>query len=143
MYAARNHHADAEKLHQQCACLVLGDARRRAAMWPPVMWPVSWAMTPITSLGVCACISVPVWMYTLRPSITKALKLSFDDAHLERPEPSPAAGKSAGVVREQVLDLGIADQRQVLRGRGRRPAWPRLARTEPTGPPFARWPRWN
>ena len=35
-------------------------------MWPPVMWPVSCAMTPITSLGVLACISVPVWMKTLR-----------------------------------------------------------------------------
>ena len=45
-------------------------------MWPPVMWPVSWAMTPITSFGVLACISAPVFMNTLRPSTTKALKLS-------------------------------------------------------------------
>jgi hypothetical protein len=33
---------------------------RNAAMWPPVMWPVSWAMTPITWLGVSDCINVPV-----------------------------------------------------------------------------------
>ncbi len=46
-------------------------------MWPPMMWPVSWAITPITSLGVLACIKVPVLMNTLRPSTTKALKLSW------------------------------------------------------------------
>ena len=67
---------------------------RSAAMWPPVMCPVSWAMTPITSLGVLACTSVPELMNTLRPSTTKALKLSWRTMRMEMfCEPSPAALK--------------------------------------------------
>ena len=63
-------------------------------MWPPTIWPVSWAMTPITSLGVLACISVPVFMNTLRPSTTKALKLSCRTMRMVMfCEPRPAALK--------------------------------------------------
>ena len=58
------------------------------------MWPVSWAMTPITSLGVLACIRVPVLMKTLRPSTTKALKLSWRMMRMAMfCEPRPAALK--------------------------------------------------
>ena len=41
--------------------------------WPPAMWPVSCASTPITSFGVLACCSSPVWMKMRWPSATKAL----------------------------------------------------------------------
>ena len=64
-----------------------------AAMCPPVMCPVSWAMTPITSLGVLACNRVPVLMKTLRPSITNALKLSCFTMRMVMCEPRPAALK--------------------------------------------------
>ena len=80
------------------------------------MWPVSWAITPMTSLGVLACVSVPVLMNTLRPSTTKALKLSCRmmrmEMFCEREAGSPEDGQR--VVLQQVLDLGIADQREAL-----------------------------
>ena len=67
---------------------------RSCAMCPPTMWPVSWAITPITSLGVLAWVSVPVLMNTLRPSTTKALKLSCRMTRMEMfCEASPAALK--------------------------------------------------
>ena len=66
---------------------------RSAAMCPPVICPVSCAMTPMTSLGVLACRSVPVFMNTLRPSITKALKLSCLTMRIVMCEPRPAALK--------------------------------------------------
>ncbi len=62
-------------------------------MCPPVMCPASWAITPMTSLGVLACRIVPVFMKTLRPSITKALKLSCRTMRMVTCEPRPAALK--------------------------------------------------
>ncbi len=67
---------------------------RKAAMWPPAMWPLSCAMTPMTSFGVFACISVPVWTKTLAPSRTKALNVSLLTMRtVTRPPPNPAAWK--------------------------------------------------
>ena len=67
---------------------------RNAAMCPPAIWPASCAMTPITSFGVLACISVPVWMNTLRPSSTNALNPSLRTMRMAtRPVPRPAARK--------------------------------------------------
>ena len=67
---------------------------RLAVLLPPVMWPASWAMTPITWFGVSAWVSAPVWMKTLRPSSTKALKLSLLTMRTAtRPSPKPAALK--------------------------------------------------
>ena len=67
---------------------------RSEARWPPTIWPVSCAITPITSLGVLACMSVPVLMNTLWPSTTKALKLSCRTMRMAMFwEPRPAALK--------------------------------------------------
>ena len=59
------------------------------------MWPVSWAMTPITSFGFLASVSKPVWMKICIPLETKALMLLVvDDVDLDRIEVSrPAASK--------------------------------------------------
>ena len=46
---------------------------RMRARWPPAMWPLSCASTPITSFGVLACISAPELMKMRWPSATKAL----------------------------------------------------------------------
>ena len=57
------------------------------------MCPVSWAMTPITWLGVLASSNVPVLMNTLSPSTTNALKLSCFTMRMVIRPPRPAALK--------------------------------------------------
>jgi hypothetical protein len=39
------------------------------------MWPVSWAITPITSSGLSLFISSPVLMNIRWPAVTKAFRL--------------------------------------------------------------------
>ena len=53
----------------------VGESLRACApRWPPAIWPLSCASTPITSFGVLACIRAPELMKMRRPSATKALK---------------------------------------------------------------------
>ena len=90
------------------------------------MCPVSCASTPITWFGVSASISVPALMKMRRPSATNALKDALVDDHdldvLLRQAGS--LQDRLGVFAQQLLDLGIADDR-----RPGLPAWLGLRRS--------------
>ena len=49
------------------------NSSRKRERWPPAMWPVSCASTPITWFGISASIIVPALMKMRRPSATNAL----------------------------------------------------------------------
>ncbi len=62
---------------------------------PPAMWPVSWAITPITWFGESARINRPVLMNMFIPGVTKALiRLSLTRCTLIAAASSPAALKT-------------------------------------------------
>ena len=89
------------------------------------MWPVSCASTPMIWFGVLASISAPALTKMRRPSITKALNdavVDDDDVDVLLRETGGAQDRLR-VVAQQLLDLGVADQRnaarQALRARRR------------------------
>ena len=57
------------------AVCALASSARSLLRWPPAMWPVSCASTPMIWFGVCDCISAPALTKMRLASITKALKL--------------------------------------------------------------------
>ena len=96
---------------------------RRFSRCPPARCPVSCAMTPMTSFGVLASSSVPVWMTMRRPLATKALNspiLDDDDLRVARADAGGAEDR-LGIVAQQLLDLRVADDGlMALLRRGRR-----------------------
>ena len=108
------------------AACALASCWRKRDKCPPAMWPVSCASTPITSFGTFASINAPALMKMRRPSITKAL----NDAVVDDGDLNVLLGEARGaqdrlgVVAQQLLDLGVANDRkagrQALRARGRR-----------------------
>ena len=82
------------------------------------MWPVSCASTPMIWFGVCDSISAPALTKMRLASITKALKLRslmMHDADVLLRQAGGAQDR-LGVVAQQLLDLGVADERQAARG---------------------------
>ena len=55
-----------------CVCAT-ASCWRSFDRWPPAIWPVSWASTPMISFGVLESISAPAFTKMRRPSMTKAL----------------------------------------------------------------------
>ena len=105
-----------------CVCATAQSARASRDRWPPAMWPVSCASTPMISFGVSASISAPALMKMRRPSVTKALKRAVvDDDDLDVLLGKPGGAQDRlGVFAQELLDLGVANQRQALRVRGLR-----------------------
>jgi hypothetical protein len=50
-------------------------ASSERAMWPPAMWPVSWAMMPMIWLGLVLRRMVPLFMNRFWPPATKELRV--------------------------------------------------------------------
>ena len=93
------------------------------ARWPPAMWPLSCAMTPISWLGVSVRMIRPVLMKMRWPPATKALsELSWTimisiAVGIETGRPPDRHDQGA----DGVLDLGVADEIEsltLLRARG-------------------------
>ena len=96
------------------AVCALASSARSLLRWPPAMWPVSWASTPIIWFGVSASISAPALMKMRLASTTKALKersLMMTTWMFCCAEPGGAQDR-LGIVAQQLLDLGVADHRQ-------------------------------
>ena len=136
--AARNHQADAEDLRQQCARLVLGDACAQGghvAAGDVAALVCDHADHLVGRLRLHQRAGVDEDVAAIEHEGVEGVILH--DAYLDAP--GAEAGRmedGARVVVEQVLDLGVADQRQVLRLRGcgcqgggqRKPAQRRLHR---------------
>ena len=118
--AARDHKADAEDLRQQRARLVLGDARaqgRHVAADDVAGFVRDHADHLVRRLRLHQRAGVDEDVVPVEHEGVEGIVLH--DAHLDAPRSeSRRAEDRARVVVEQVLDLGVADERQVLRGRG-------------------------
>ena len=106
-----------------CACASCWRKRDRC---PPAMWPVSCASTPMTSFGTLASISAPALM-KMRLAIHHegVERAVVDDGDLDvLLREAGGAQDGLRVVAQQLLDLGVADDRksgrQALRARRRR-----------------------
>ena len=100
------------------AVCALASSLRSLHRWPPAMWPVSCASTPMIWFGVGDSISAPALTKMRRPSTTKALKRAVvddDDLDVLLGEAGGAQDR-LGVVAQQLLDLGVADDRQAAAG---------------------------
>ena len=101
----------------EAVCAVASCSRRRDRC-PPARWPVSCASTPMISFGVLESYSAPTFTKMRRPSITKALNdalVDQHDLHVLLRQAGDAQDRR-GVVAQQLLDLGVADDRQAAGG---------------------------
>ena len=95
---------------------------RRRARWPPAIWPVSWASTPMISFGVSASMSAPTLTKIFCPLATKALK----ERSLTRTILSRLGADAGGaedrprIVAQELLGFGIAHHRRLRAALGRR-----------------------
>ena len=99
-----------------CVCAT-ASCWRSFDRWPPAIWPVSCASTPMISFGVLRSISAPALTKMRRPSMTKALNDSLVDERDLDVLLREAGGLQdrLGVVAHQLLDLGVADERNAAR----------------------------
>ena len=99
-----------------CVCAT-ASCWRSFDRWPPAMWPVSCASTPMISFGVFESISAPAFTKMRRPSMTKALNArSLISVTWMFCCARPAVLRiGCGVFAHQLLDLGVADERNAAR----------------------------
>src|SRR5262249_24100201 len=101
------------------AVCALASSARILLRWPPAMWPVSCASTPMIWFGVSARSRAPALMKMRLASITNALNerslmMTTWLFCCARPAAPGGAQDRVGVVAQELLDLGVADDRQTL-----------------------------
>ena len=115
---AGNHGADAgQKATTEAVCAVASCSRSRCK-WPPARWPVSCANTPMISFGVRGV--------EQRAGVDEDVAAVHDEgvegAVVEHHHPDVLFGEAGraqnrrGVIAQQLLDFGVADDRHAARG---------------------------